>query len=239
MLSIHSILFFLLGLLFESGPFTHFGTSALTLTPEDRITYTTLPVPSPPSDRRTSSAQSKASNSWWANVPVGYFVPDFTVAVSSDVLLIQIHRAHYLAGLRATAMERHKVAMSLTEDRTTLTTTDDIFQQEMEQAAKHNVSNKSHSQQRTSGMIAHHAHHHGPKKEAPPTQDIPSSHPNITYRRMQPVTLEARLAAKKMELINNQTTKLPTIRETLARPSSNQPNKEASLMNISEQNKKK
>lgn len=63
-------------------------------------------------------------------------MPDFTVYAMSDVLFLRIKRSHYIAALRATALERQQNL----KPSTTPVSDIDTFGQEMERAAKEDMS---------------------------------------------------------------------------------------------------
>ncbi|XP_013774869.1 LOW QUALITY PROTEIN: metal transporter CNNM4-like [Limulus polyphemus] len=87
-------------LVFEAGPFTCFGCTALLsgITPGESGSQVLAPGSSPSlTNAPIEPSSSKAS-----------FIPDYTVVAVSDTLYMKVHRAVYLAAYRATLMERQK-----------------------------------------------------------------------------------------------------------------------------------
>uniref|UniRef100_A0A182VRG0 CNNM transmembrane domain-containing protein n=1 Tax=Anopheles minimus TaxID=112268 RepID=A0A182VRG0_9DIPT len=82
-------------LLFESGPFTHFGLQAI-------VQNTSNEQPISTSQQILGSLTSINREENTRN----HFIPDYTVKAISDVLYMQISRSSYLAAMRATLMER-------------------------------------------------------------------------------------------------------------------------------------
>ncbi|XP_062561315.1 unextended protein [Armigeres subalbatus] len=82
-------------LIFESGPFTYFGTQALS-----QNVGVDIPVDSP--QQIMGSLQSLNMDAMLRHT----FIPDYTVKAVSEVVYIQIKRNLYLAAKRATLMER-------------------------------------------------------------------------------------------------------------------------------------
>ncbi|OQV20801.1 Metal transporter CNNM2 [Hypsibius exemplaris] len=112
------------GLIFESGPFTHFGVSAQTIPSDELLQLRNAPFPALPSPRPSQARLNleRSSNS-------GLFVPDFTVYAISDVLFLRIKRSHYMAAVRATILERQGKA-----DQDAII--EDTFGEEMDRLAK-------------------------------------------------------------------------------------------------------
>ncbi|XP_022240761.1 metal transporter CNNM4-like [Limulus polyphemus] len=87
-------------LVFEGGPFTYFGCSALTnnIIPGESASQLLGPGSSPSlTNTPSESTLLKAT-----------FIPDYTVVAVSDTLYMKVHRAVYLAAYRATCMERQQ-----------------------------------------------------------------------------------------------------------------------------------
>lgn len=84
-------------LVFESGPFTYFGTQAL-------IQNVGVDVPVEPTTQIMGSLQSLNMDAMLRHT----FVPDYTVKAVTELVYIQIKRNLYLAAKRATLMERAK-----------------------------------------------------------------------------------------------------------------------------------
>ncbi|XP_053693544.1 unextended protein [Sabethes cyaneus] len=82
-------------LVFESGPFTYFGTQALTQN-------VGVDVPVDSSQQIMGSLQSLNMDAMLRHI----FLPDYTVKAVTEVVYIQIKRNLYLAAKRATLMER-------------------------------------------------------------------------------------------------------------------------------------
>jgi hypothetical protein len=78
-------------LLFQSGPFTYFGISVLSVASE-----VATPIQSPILTTETP------------NIP-GSFTPDFTVYPVTDLLYMYITRAQYVAAFRASLVERTSI----------------------------------------------------------------------------------------------------------------------------------
>ncbi|OQV26089.1 Metal transporter CNNM2 [Hypsibius exemplaris] len=116
------------GLIFESGPFTYFGVSALAIPPDELALLSRVPFPALPSPRPSQPRINLERTS-----TSGVFVPDFTVIAHTDVLFLRIKRSHYVAGIRATILEQQKKA-GIT------TTVEDTFGQEMDRCAKEDHS---------------------------------------------------------------------------------------------------
>ncbi|XP_055350588.1 unextended protein-like [Paramacrobiotus metropolitanus] len=123
-------------LVFESGPFTYFGKTALGgelgLKPEEIAQLVKAPFPALATGKaslpgaRISLDKSKMT---------GTFTPDFTVYATSDVLFLRIKLAHYIAALRATALERQHRPSGLipsSPSAQNMPTEIDTFGQEME-----------------------------------------------------------------------------------------------------------
>lgn len=104
-------------LVFEAGPFTYFGTSALRLTAQETNMLKQLSSsrpPTPDSPESTSLNQEKdsklvinASTSNNTNSIVN-FIPDYTVKIIENTLYMKINRNVYLAAYKASQMERKK-----------------------------------------------------------------------------------------------------------------------------------
>ncbi|GAV01715.1 hypothetical protein RvY_12378 [Ramazzottius varieornatus] len=90
------------GLVFESGPFTHFGVTSLAVSQDELQALTHTPFPSL---ARQSQPGVSRLNLERGNGPTGLFVPDFTVYAITDVLFLRIKRCHYIAAIRATKLE--------------------------------------------------------------------------------------------------------------------------------------
>ncbi|XP_058450101.1 unextended protein [Malaya genurostris] len=82
-------------LVFESGPFTYFGTQAL-------IQNVGVDIPTDSSQQIMGSLQSLNMDAMLRHT----FLPDYTVKAVTEVVYIQIKRNLYLAAKRATLMER-------------------------------------------------------------------------------------------------------------------------------------
>ncbi|XP_035894574.1 metal transporter CNNM4 isoform X2 [Anopheles stephensi] len=82
-------------LLFESGPFTHFGLQAIA---QNASGDTSANTPQEIMGSLESIAQDAASRN--------QFIPDYTVKAITDVVYLQISRIRYLAAKRATLLER-------------------------------------------------------------------------------------------------------------------------------------
>ncbi|CAL1265152.1 unnamed protein product [Larinioides sclopetarius] len=83
-------------LVFETGPFSHFGIPAITVNTTAGDTSS------------QSHLQSLSSISISPENPVlKTFIPDYTVVTITETLYMKIHWAVYLAAYRATLMERH------------------------------------------------------------------------------------------------------------------------------------
>lgn len=131
-------------LIFESGPFSHFGLCALAApSPGEGITgmskassrhsvsstYIAIdkdvkerPV-SPEGIRKSPSTLSKhnqqelpATNISGSSISTACFVPDYTVKVMESTLYLKIPRRVYLAAYRATLMERQKDSLNNDHD---------------------------------------------------------------------------------------------------------------------------
>ncbi|XP_054709137.1 unextended protein-like [Uloborus diversus] len=82
-------------LVFETGPFSHFGIPAITVTVNS-------------SDLSQQHMHSLSSISLSPDNPATKtFIPDYTVVMITETLYMKIHWAVYLAAYRATLMERH------------------------------------------------------------------------------------------------------------------------------------
>ncbi|ALC39157.1 uex, partial [Drosophila busckii] len=80
------------GLLFESGPFTYFGTQAL-------VQNVVIDSPSQTGSMQSLNMDSKIRQT---------FVPDYSVRASSDVIYIAIKRSLYLTAKKATLLEKSR-----------------------------------------------------------------------------------------------------------------------------------
>lgn len=87
------------GLIFESGPFTHFGLQALT----QNVGFDS-PSQQQPIHQVMGSLQSLNMDAMLRHT----FIPDYSVKALSDVVYLVIKRTLYLAAKRATLMEQTK-----------------------------------------------------------------------------------------------------------------------------------
>lgn len=87
------------GLIFESGPFTHFGLQALT----QNVGFDS-PSQQQPLHQVMGSLQSLNMDAMLRHT----FIPDYSVKALSDVVYLAIKRTLYLAAKRATLMEQTK-----------------------------------------------------------------------------------------------------------------------------------
>ena len=126
------------GLVFESGPFTHFGVAALK-NPDESVkrassrqsVVSSLLQPEPvrppsPEMKKSPSGSAKFPTSE-VNTPTGAFIPDYTVKCVETTLYMKIPRRVYLAAIRATLMERQKGVLSPDEDDECVKELDHIF----------------------------------------------------------------------------------------------------------------
>ncbi|XP_076367882.1 unextended protein-like [Tachypleus tridentatus] len=107
-------------LVFEAGPFTYFGCTALLsgITPGESGSQVLAPGSSPSlTNAPIEPSSSKAT-----------FIPDYTVVAVSDTLYMKVHRAVYLAAYRATLMER--------QQQRSETNLEDPFKGELEKVLK-------------------------------------------------------------------------------------------------------
>ena len=112
---------------FDAGPFSYFGVQALTPMYESWLAYS-KPSPKTPSP---------------AGRPQGY-CPDFSLEIVSDVQLLRVTRAQYLAALRVTEFET-KVKDETEQEK--------FFQKEMAQAEARQSDEVSRtSSQRSKGL---------------------------------------------------------------------------------------
>nr|CAD7439963.1 unnamed protein product [Timema bartmani] len=111
---------------FESGPFTYFGTQALT----QNIGVVESPTATP---ANIGSLQSVNLDTIIRHT----FVPDYTVRAITEVFYIRIKRSLYLAAKRATLMERAR--------KTSQSQTDDHFDDEVEKLL-HSLEDDERSQ---------------------------------------------------------------------------------------------
>nr|CAD7396059.1 unnamed protein product [Timema cristinae] len=111
---------------FESGPFTYFGTQALT----QNIGVAESPTATP---ANIGSLQSVNLDTILRHT----FVPDYTVRAITEVFYIRIKRSLYLAAKRATLMERAR--------KTSQSQTDDHFDDEVEKLL-HSLEDDERSQ---------------------------------------------------------------------------------------------
>lgn len=117
-------------LMFESGPFTHFGASALVIMDGDRESASLntkslnpVPVMRSPSlvgrsrlsslnqrslRRSRANSGSRGTDEVSLNRRTGDFIPDFTVYAVADVLYLRIDRVQYLAAVRYSSLLMEK-----------------------------------------------------------------------------------------------------------------------------------